>query len=68
MNRTQAACYSLIASMFILAGLLLVNVSGSLTPSAHADMVIGNRINIEAVFKHLFSHWFGLCIFVRCKN
>lgn len=39
MNRTQAACYSLIASMFVLAGLLIVHVSGRLTPSAYADMV-----------------------------
>lgn len=43
MNRTQAACYSLIASMFVLAGLLIVNVSGRLTPSAHADMIIGKE-------------------------
>ena len=43
MNRTHAACYSLIASMFVLAGLLIVNVSGRLTPSAHADMVVGKE-------------------------
>lgn len=43
MNRTHAACYSLIASMFVLAGLLIVNVSGRLTPLAHADMVIGKE-------------------------
>jgi hypothetical protein len=43
MNRTQAACYSLIASLFVLASLLIVSVSGRLTPLAHAEMVVNKE-------------------------
>lgn len=61
MNRIQMACYALMASAFILAGLLLVRVQDTqFLPSAQADQVItrGNltilsaksRVDEEAIF------------------
>ena len=40
MNRTQLACYSLLASAFVLAALLLVRIEDRFTPPAHAGEVI----------------------------
>jgi hypothetical protein len=40
MNRIQLACYSLLASAFILGGLLLVNLGPRMTSRADAAMVI----------------------------
>ena len=41
MNRTQIACYCLLASAFMLAGLLIVNVQrAQILPTAHADQVL----------------------------
>lgn len=43
MTRTETACWSLLASAFILAGLLLVTVAqrGGFAQRAEADMVLG---------------------------
>lgn len=47
MNRIQTACYMLMASAFVMTGLLLVQVGSRLTPEAHAEMVIrGGGITI----------------------
>lgn len=43
MNNIQIACYSLIASGFFLAGLLLVQLQGYLAQSAQAEMVISRQ-------------------------
>lgn len=40
MNRTQTACFMLMASAFVLTGVLLVQVGNRLTPEAHAEMVL----------------------------
>ena len=40
MNRIQLACYSLTASAFVLAALLLVGVRGSLTQPAMGDQLL----------------------------
>ncbi len=40
MTRTQLACYSLMASAFLLAGLLIVNLPDRLAPQANAAMVL----------------------------
>jgi len=40
MNNIQIACYSLVASAFLLAGLLVFSLSGQLERSADASMVI----------------------------
>ncbi len=46
MTRTQLACYSLLASSFVLAALLLVQLQGgSLLPSARAGEVV-TRTNL----------------------
>jgi hypothetical protein len=61
MKSTQLACYALLASAFILGGLLLTNVKGALlAEQARAHMVINRqnftvmttltRANEEAVF------------------
>ena len=41
MTRIQLACFSLIASAFVLAGLLIVNLSTHVTHQAHAGLVMG---------------------------
>jgi hypothetical protein len=40
MNRIQYACFALIASAFVLAGLLLVQLNGRMIQSAHAGTAI----------------------------
>lgn len=40
MNRIQLACYSLIASAFLLAGLLVAQLGNPLGAPAHAEMVL----------------------------
>jgi hypothetical protein len=40
MNRTHLACYSMIASAFVLAGLLLVSLPERLVTSAEASLVL----------------------------
>jgi len=40
MGRTQLACYSLMASAFVLGGLLIMNRPGPLAPTAQAEMVV----------------------------
>lgn len=60
MNRTQAACYGLIASAFVLSGLLLATMPQRLAPVARADLVLSKetlslltartRIDEEALF------------------
>lgn len=46
MTRTQMACYGLIASAFILSGLLVVKLQGvDLLPKAHADQLL-TRANL----------------------
>lgn len=43
MNRTTLACYSLLASAFVLAAILFVQIqSSSILPQAHAGMVVSN--------------------------
>ncbi len=40
MNNIQIACYSLVASAFLLAGLLIFSIGGQLENEAEASMVI----------------------------
>lgn len=40
MNRLHLACFSLIASAFVLAGLLIVAAPGHLTQKAQAEMLV----------------------------
>lgn len=40
MNRIQLACYCLLASAFVLAALLVVNLDGQLASPAHAAMAV----------------------------
>ena len=40
MNRIQLACYCLIASAFVLAGLVLVRLDGAFTAPARADQIV----------------------------
>lgn len=40
MNRTRLACYSLLASAFVLAGILLVRLDTHLTTAAFADQSV----------------------------
>ena len=40
MTRINVACFCLLASAFALGGVLLVNLSTDLEPTAHADMVV----------------------------
>ncbi|MBI1336002.1 MAG: hypothetical protein GC164_03465 [Phycisphaera sp.] len=44
MTRIETACCCLLASAFVLSGLLLASLSGRLTPQAHAELVV-NRDN-----------------------
>ena len=39
MNRTQVACYSLLASAMLLAGLLVTQLGDRMSNTAHGDMV-----------------------------
>lgn len=49
MNTTQSACYSLMASAFVLAAVLVVQLQQrSILPAAHAEQVI-NRGSITAM-------------------
>ena len=49
MNRTQMASYSLLASAFVLTGLLIVKMQGvDFLPKAHADQVV-TKANITAM-------------------
>ncbi len=43
MSRIQLACYFLIASAFVLTGLLIVNLPDPLAPKAHAGLVLGKE-------------------------
>lgn len=43
MDRTQLACYGLIASACVLAGLLFVRLPNRLTSPAHASLVLGKE-------------------------
>ena len=43
MSNIQMACYMLIGSAFILAGLLLVQLQGHITQSAQAELVISRQ-------------------------
>lgn len=43
MDRIRLACYGLIASAFVLAGLLFVSLDGRLNSTAEADMVIARE-------------------------
>jgi len=45
MDRIDLARYSLIASAFVLAGLLIVNLPDRVVPTAHAELVI-NKENL----------------------
>ena len=40
MNRIMIACYALIASAFVLAGLLTVQIADHVQSAAHAEMVV----------------------------
>ncbi len=42
MNRTQTACYALLASAFVLAGLLLVTVTERHATPVQADQVVAD--------------------------
>lgn len=43
MDRIRLACYGLIASAFVLAGLLFVSLDGRLNSTAEADMLIARN-------------------------
>ena len=43
MSRVQLACYSLLASAFLLAGLLVVQLGDRLETPAHAAMVVNQQ-------------------------
>jgi len=50
MKQTSLACYALLASAFILAGLLVFSISDQLESEAEARMVISERENEEALW------------------
>lgn len=43
MNRTALACYSLLASAFVLAGILVAQLPRPLIPSAQASMLVNKE-------------------------
>jgi hypothetical protein len=48
MQRIQFACYLLLASAFMLGGILLVQAERKLTPKAYGEMVV-NRDNLTVM-------------------
>ena len=43
MTRVQVACYCLIASAFVLAGMLVTQLGGSVEPKANAELLVSQQ-------------------------